>query len=128
MSPEERRRPLGKWVALGVVLGFVVFAALSIASGVWQWFPKEPPKFLVNPAVILPLWLVCVWFAYRGWRVAEGQGETAVMEGDSGQPPVLSPVGTVATWEMIVAVLLITVAMILIFWVGIGLVSGPINH
>jgi hypothetical protein len=69
MSPEERRAPIGKWGVLGLISGLAFMAIivrLSIVSP--QWFPKDPPKFLVHPAVVLPLWLVLVWFVYRNWR------------------------------------------------------------
>lgn len=74
MSPEDRRAPIGKWGALGLISGLAIIVGLVIASP--RWIPKDPPKFLVHPAVVLPLWLVLVWFAYRSWRSGKRHGET----------------------------------------------------
>jgi len=77
MSPEERRRPLGRGETLAVILALVIIIGGGIALNMWfpSRFPKEPPRFLVNPTVILPLWLLFVWLVYRGWRLGKRQGD-----------------------------------------------------
>jgi hypothetical protein len=76
MSPEERNAPLEKWTTLGIFFATAAFIGLCIWSS--HWLPKDPPKFMVNPAVVLPLWLVFVWFVYRGWRSSKCHGATIV--------------------------------------------------
>ncbi len=54
------------WMAC-VLLGFVaIVVALKIF--VPSSSDRAADQFLRNPAIILPLWLLCLWLGYRGWR------------------------------------------------------------
>jgi len=55
---------------LWIMLILVAFIALAVASKIFvpESADRALERIMKNPVVIIPLWLLCLWLAYRNWR------------------------------------------------------------
>ena len=70
MPREHLHRVVPRREILWAIFMLPACAAIVVASKILV--PASAGRavegFFRHPAVVIPLWLICLWFGYRGWR------------------------------------------------------------
>jgi hypothetical protein len=67
---EQLHRVVPRRELLWMACVLVAFVAAIVASKILvpQSADRALERFFRHPAVIIPLWLLCLWLGFRGWR------------------------------------------------------------
>jgi hypothetical protein len=70
MPREQLHRIVPRRELLWMACILVAFLAVVLASKILTPGSAERAldRFFSHPAVIIPLWLLCLWLGFRGWR------------------------------------------------------------